>query len=449
MTPLLGTELPVLAAPMAGGPTTPALVRAAASVGSMGFLAAGYLSAADLAARIAEVDGLFGVNVFAPNPVPVDPAEFRAYAQRLQPDAALFGLDLTAARIVEHDDDWYAKIDLLISRPVPVVSFTFALPPAAVVASLRRAGTVVLQTVTSTVEARAAADLGVDGLIIQSAAAGAHSGTFSPGNMPKNADLPDLVRAILAEAALPVIAAGGVGTPDDVTAALAAGAQAVMVGTALLRTDESGASAVHKAALAEAAGSGAPPTGPAAGSGAPPAGSAAGSGVAPTGPAAGSDMAPARSAAGSGAPPTGPAAGAGAAPAGSAAGSGVAPTGPAAGAGVAPARPAAGSGRAGDAGRGEGVNPQAPQSTVDRSATLLTRAFSGRPARALRNGFTERHHQAAPAGYPAVHYLTSPLRKAAAQAGDRERVNLWAGTGFRFAAAGPAGAALVGLASKA
>ncbi|WP_433206594.1 nitronate monooxygenase [Dactylosporangium sp. CS-047395] len=454
MTPLLGTDLPVLAAPMAGGPTTPALIRAASGVGSMGFLAAGYLSAAELASRIAEVDGLFGVNVFAPNPVPVDPGEFRSYAYRLQPEAARYGLDLASAKIVEHDDDWSAKIDLLLARPVPVVSFTFALPPASVVAALRRAGTVVLQTVTSTVEARAAADLGVDGLIIQSAAAGAHSGTFTPGNIPTNDDLPDLVRSILAATALPAIAAGGVGTPDDVRAALAAGAQAVMVGTALLRTDESGASAVHKAALAEAANSAAAPAGPAADSGAAPAGPAAGSGAAPAGPAAGSGAAPA----GSSVTPAGPAVGSSAAPAGSsvtpagpAVGSSAAPASPspAAGSSVAPASSAAGSGHAGDAGRAEGATPQGQPSTVDRSATLLTRAFSGRPARALRNGFTDRHHLAAPSGYPAVHYLTSPLRKAAAQAGDRERVNLWAGTGFRHAAAGPAGAVLVALASKA
>jgi NAD(P)H-dependent flavin oxidoreductase YrpB (nitropropane dioxygenase family) len=67
---------------------------------------------------------------------------------------------------------------------------------------------------------------------------------------------------------------------------------------------------------------------------------------------------------------------------------------------------------------------------------VLTRAFSGRPARALRNHFVDRYDAIAPAGYPAVHHLTSPLRKAAAAAGDAERVNLWAGTGFRHAAEG-------------
>jgi NAD(P)H-dependent flavin oxidoreductase YrpB (nitropropane dioxygenase family) len=341
-TSLLGTSAAVIAAPMAGGPSTPALVAAAARAGSLGFLAAGYRTAADLADQIQQVSalsvGLFGVNVFVPTPVPADPAEFRRYARSLQPEADAYGLDLANAALVENDDAWSEKIDLLLAHPVPVVSFTFGLPPSATITALRRAGTVVLQTVTSTAEAAAAAALGVDGLIVQASAAGAHSGTFTPAVLPASVPLPDLVRAVHGAAELPVIAAGGVGTADDVAAALAAGATAVMVGTALLRTDESGATPVHKAAL----------------------------------------------------------------------------------------------------------GPEA--SIVD---TVLTRAFSGRPARALRNGFVARHDASAPSGYPAVHHLTTPLRRAAAKAGDADRVNLWAGTGFRHAASGPAAAVLEALARRA
>jgi NAD(P)H-dependent flavin oxidoreductase YrpB (nitropropane dioxygenase family) len=332
MTTLLGLASPVLAAPMAGGPSTPSLVAAAGRSGGLGFLAAGYRTAADLAEQLpATPPAAFGVNVFVPNPVPVDPAAFRSYARSLQAEADAYGLDLAAAPLIENDDDWPAKIDLLLSHPVPVMSFTFGLPPAATIAALRRAGSVVLQTVTSAVEARAAAELGVDGLIVQASAAGAHSGTFTPGVLPAEVPLPDLVRAVRAVVGLPLIAAGGVGTADDVAAALGAGAEAVMVGTALLRTDESGASAVYKTALGNAA---------------------------------------------------------------------------------------------------------------DGGTTVVTRAFSGRPARALRNGFVDRHHASAPSGYPAVHHLTTPLRRAAAAAGDAERVNLWAGTGFRHAAGGSAAAVL-------
>lgn len=80
------------------------------------------------------------------------------------------------------------------------------------------------------------------------------------------------------------------------------------------------------------------------------------------------------------------------------------------------------------------------------SETVITRAFSGRPARGLRNGFIERHDAGAPVGYPAVHHLTRALRRAAAAAGDPHRLHLWAGTGYRNARTGPARAVLEGLA---
>jgi nitronate monooxygenase len=80
------------------------------------------------------------------------------------------------------------------------------------------------------------------------------------------------------------------------------------------------------------------------------------------------------------------------------------------------------------------------------SETVITRAFTGRPARGLRNRFIERHDAGAPVGYPAVHHLTRALRQAAAAAGDPHRLHLWAGTGYRNARTGPARAVLVGLA---
>jgi len=74
------------------------------------------------------------------------------------------------------------------------------------------------------------------------------------------------------------------------------------------------------------------------------------------------------------------------------------------------------------------------------------RAWTGRPARGLRNAFSDAYDAVAPTGYPAVHHLTRPLRRAAASAADPERVNLWAGTGFRAARQAPVSEILRGLA---
>lgn len=341
MSPLsaLGVRLPVLAAPMAGGPTTPALVVAAGRAGAAGFLAAGYQTRETLADQISLVraaDVPFGVNVFAPNPLPVDRAAFRAYVEALRPEADRLGVTLRDEPI-EDTDHWSDKIDLLLENPLPMVGFTFGMPTAPVIAALRKAGSLVMQTVTSVAEARQAAEAGVDLLVAQSSAAGGHSGTFTPGRPVEAIPAVALVSRVRQETSLPVIGAGGIGTAEDVAAVIAAGASAVAVGTLLLRTPESGASAVHQAALVRAAASA-------------------------------------------------------------------------------------------------------------TSGTTVTRAFSGRPARGLRNAFIDRYESAAPLGYPAVHNLTSPLRKAALAAGDAELVNLWAGTGYRHGTDDPAADVLTGLA---
>src|SRR4051794_19132209 len=180
----LNIAVPVLAAPMAGGPSTPALVTAAAQAGSFGFLAAGYKTAQMLADQIRDVratTSAFGVNLFAPNPVPVDPGEFRRYAQSIQPVADRYGLDLAVATPVEDDDAWDDKIDLLLADPVPVVSFTFGIPAPSTISALRRAGSVVVQTVTSAEEAELADEADVDALVVQASVAGGHWGTLTPG----------------------------------------------------------------------------------------------------------------------------------------------------------------------------------------------------------------------------------------------------------------------------
>ena len=331
---LLGSSLPVVAAPMSGGPTTAALVLAAAEAGSAGSLAGGYQAAEALAEQVAEVRASterYGVNLFSPNPEPVDPAAYAAYRELLLPLAALYGVDLPATP-VEDDDGWQAKVDVLVEAAPPMVSFTFGLPEPAAAARLRSAGCTLVQTVTSADEARQSVEAGMDALIVQSADAGGHWGTFTPARPPERLRLPELVSAVRAATDLPIMAVGGIGTSADVAAALDAGAQAVAVGTLLLLATEAGTNPAHRTGFG-----------------------------------------------------------------------------------------------------------------ADRGDPVTTRAFSGRPAGGLPNAFLAAYDGRGPLGYPAVHHLTSPIRKAAAAAGNPEHVNLWAGSGHRSVEARPAGEILNGL----
>jgi nitronate monooxygenase len=80
--------------------------------------------------------------------------------------------------------------------------------------------------------------------------------------------------------------------------------------------------------------------------------------------------------------------------------------------------------------------------------TELTRAFTGRPARALVNRFLREHGPYAPAAYPEINHLTAPLRKAAAKAGDAQGMAMWAGQGHRMARELPAGELVEVLAAE-
>ena len=330
-------RIPVVAAPMAGGPSTPELVAAVSAAGGLGMLAAGYQTPEAVAAEIAAVRDRtaapFGVNVFVPGATAVDRDALSAYALRLRPEAARLGVEL--GEPLGGDDDFGAKLALLVAERVPVVSFAFGLPPAEAVSALHDAGSSVLVTVTTAAEAATATAAGADGLVVQGLEAGAHRGGLADTDGVGELGLLPLLRLVVRVGPLPLVATGGIGDGAGVAAVLAAGAVAAQLGTAFLLAPEAGTSAVHRAALA-----------------------------------AGGD-------------------------------------------------------------------------------TVLTRAWTGRRARALVTRFVVDHGAAAPAAYPHVHQLTAPLRAAARAAGDPDGVNLWAGQAHELADEVPAGELVARLGAEA
>lgn len=207
MASIFDTRLPLVAAPMAGGPSTVALASAATRAGAFGFLAGGNKAVAALAAEIEQMRALgqpFGVNLFVPPRDSVDPRAFANYARRLQPEAEPYGIALDPEPR-GGDDAWRGKIALLIEHPVAFVSLTFGLPEQDDIAALQRAGSGVLATVTSASEALAAEKLGVDGLIVQGFGAGGHSAVHDPSKLPEQIQTAELVRRVRAATALPLV----------------------------------------------------------------------------------------------------------------------------------------------------------------------------------------------------------------------------------------------------
>jgi nitronate monooxygenase len=246
----LPSDLPIVQAPMAGGPSTPELAAAVSVAGGFGYVAAGYLSPDALSHALARTRELtsapIGVNLFVPSPDSADADELAAYARSLAPLARALGVEPGAPRW--DDDASPAKLELAAEAGVHTLSFTFGCPSPQIIARLNRKGIEVAVTVTSAAEARAASDAGADSLVVQGTEAGGHQGTFD-GREPNHTTLLEALAAIRRASDLPLVAAGGVMTSEDAAAALHAGAVAVQIGTALLCATEAGTSAVHREAL--------------------------------------------------------------------------------------------------------------------------------------------------------------------------------------------------------
>lgn len=144
--------VPIVGAPMAGGPSTPALAAAVSNAGGLGFVAGGYLSADrladDIAAARAATTGPIGANLFVPQPSVADWAQLEYYADELEEVAEYYHTEV-GQPVYGDDDDWVRKLEVVADVRPEVVSFTFGAPPPDVVQRLSALGLLVSITVTS------------------------------------------------------------------------------------------------------------------------------------------------------------------------------------------------------------------------------------------------------------------------------------------------------------
>lgn len=214
----------MIAAPMAGGPSTPALVNAV----SFGFIALGTCTVDQAREWLAACAPPFGANLFVPQREPL-PNDVLTVARRLHQE------------VPEVASDYAEKFALVLDAAPAVVSSTFGCFTEGEIAQLHAAGSEAWATVTNPAEIAEAKRRGVDGVIVQGPRAGGHRGTWDQHEDPDQRTLEEL----LALADGPLIAAGGVRGPEDVEKL----GVPVACGTAFLLADEAGTSARNRELL--------------------------------------------------------------------------------------------------------------------------------------------------------------------------------------------------------
>lgn len=254
---LLGIELPIIQAPMAGAQKS-ALAIAVSNAGGLGSLPCAML---DDAAIRREVDAIragtshpFNVNFFCHTQPEPNAAQESAWRAALAPFYAEYGIDASTIPVGPgrrpFDGNMAALVEAL--RP-PVVSFHFGLPSADLLERVRRTGATILSSATTVDEAVWLEQHGADAVIAQGVEAGGHRGMFLSADIATQVGTFALVPQVVAAVRVPVIAAGGIADARGVAAAMALGAVGVQVGTAYLLCPEADTSPVHRGALSSTA----------------------------------------------------------------------------------------------------------------------------------------------------------------------------------------------------
>lgn len=249
---LLGTDFPIIQAPMAGVQGS-ALTIAVSEAGGLGSLPCGMLSKEKIISEIEKIKGStskpFNLNFFCHYFRPYDENRQVIWRNTLQPYFADLGsevnLSVGSTRVpFSHD-----IADAIESFAPEFISFHFGLPNKDLLQRVKSWGTKVVSSATTVEEAIWLESQGVHGIIAQGLEAGGHRGMFLTDKISTQLGLVSLVSQVVKQVKVPVIAAGGISDNNGVRACLQLGACAVQVGTSYLLCTEAETSDIHKRAL--------------------------------------------------------------------------------------------------------------------------------------------------------------------------------------------------------
>ena len=250
---LLGIELPIIQAPMAGVQGS-ALAVAVSNAGGLGSLPCALLSRdamrGELTAIAAQTTKPVNVNFFCHTPPAFSAERDAAWKAALAPYYRAFGIEPDSTPAASGRAPFDAEAVTLLSEFKPaVVSFHFGLPSRDLLAAVKRTGSKILSSATTVDEAVWLETHGADAIIAQGLEAGGHRGMFLSDDLTTQIGTLALVPQIVEKVSIPVIAAGAIADSRGVAAAMALGAAGVQVGTAYLLCPEATTSALHRTAL--------------------------------------------------------------------------------------------------------------------------------------------------------------------------------------------------------
>jgi nitronate monooxygenase len=255
LTKRLGMTYPIFQAPLAGGGDTPALVAAVCEAGGLGFIGAAYLTPEQIgeAARNvqAQTSRPFGINLFAPVPMPHPPENPQPALERVAPFFAELGLEPPVVPASARDS-FNQQLIAALESGAAVFSFTVGILPKSAIEAIKQRGMFLIGTATTVEEAIVLENTGVDAIVTQGSEAGGHRATFGADFDAGLVGTISLVPQVVDAVTVPVIASGGIMDGRGIAAALALGASAVQLGTAFLTCDEAGVPEVYKKAILDA-----------------------------------------------------------------------------------------------------------------------------------------------------------------------------------------------------
>jgi nitronate monooxygenase len=253
---LLGIEIPIIQAPMAGAVSSEMVIQVS-EAGGLGSLPCAMLTPEQARNELGVIrqrtSRPINVNFFCHTPPRIDAAREACWKDRLKPYYDELGVDPDApnpAAIRKPFDE--AFCDLVAEVAPEVVSFHFGLPSSDLLERVRATGAKILSSANSVREAHWLEDEGCDAVIAQGLEAGGHQAMFLSDDVSTQVGTMALVPQVVDAVKVPVIAAGGIADARGIAAAFALGASGVQIGTAYLFCPEATIKPVHREALKRA-----------------------------------------------------------------------------------------------------------------------------------------------------------------------------------------------------